>query len=565
MAKNWYSNFLNINSNILLIAFILLFLAQQVKGQIAEIASLSSGLAGSALGAAGGASSLLNSLLTLYQIAQGALHLTGTSVGILNQASEGRWFNSMLEEAVNTKRKFEETSVIGSERGIDYSQFGTKFPAPEAHDYDAEDLTKPDDLIPVDNIITYTTTTTNTPPATLFPLEEETNDPNTGKTTESLLKNIVIDSLETNRLAKKEILNSAKLEVSNNLDYESVQSEKELESTGEKSSKIERLLALFQESNITKSELREMSNFLDKLSKSEESEHITTASKISVDFVDPENTVDSAAIPFHTPDTKRTSLTTVLPIKIRTLKLENVIDNEDNDLLPIITPKFKTRTAETKKWQDNQHKVQPKRTTFRPLRKFPRRTAYTPKLSFLSRKHEFVTMPPSFLTNDHTWQGRGNIMQANNVFPNNYNFEIGDLKPISPTSSSNALMPLSFPVVSAVPVQTAKSSSAPLNIPSAPLRFPVSSATPVKIPEGSAAPIIGIFTPSSAFLQSQTLPINPSYLPKANDAGHLLHQNLVYTPRIYNSIPQQYSQSQHMGMNHPSATYPQNLNPIQTS
>lgn len=42
-----------------------------------------------------------HSVVSVYEIAQGALQLTGTSVGILNQAAEGKWFNTFVEEARN--------------------------------------------------------------------------------------------------------------------------------------------------------------------------------------------------------------------------------------------------------------------------------------------------------------------------------------------------------------------------------------------------------------------------------------------------------------------------------
>ncbi|EFO17505.1 hypothetical protein LOAG_10992 [Loa loa] len=84
-----------------------ILLVRQVNGQYGELASLiggtlTPGLFGNAAsGAAGTASGLLGNIGTLYQIAQGALQLTGTGVGILNQAAEGKWFNTVVEEARN--------------------------------------------------------------------------------------------------------------------------------------------------------------------------------------------------------------------------------------------------------------------------------------------------------------------------------------------------------------------------------------------------------------------------------------------------------------------------------
>uniref|UniRef100_A0A0R3S316 P-type conjugative transfer protein TrbL n=1 Tax=Elaeophora elaphi TaxID=1147741 RepID=A0A0R3S316_9BILA len=79
------------------IVTVIIFLAGQVNGQYSELASLVGGVL--TPGIASGASGLLGNIGTLYQIAQGALQLTGTGVGILNQASEGKWFNSVLEQA----------------------------------------------------------------------------------------------------------------------------------------------------------------------------------------------------------------------------------------------------------------------------------------------------------------------------------------------------------------------------------------------------------------------------------------------------------------------------------
>uniref|UniRef100_A0A0M3HLE4 Uncharacterized protein n=1 Tax=Ascaris lumbricoides TaxID=6252 RepID=A0A0M3HLE4_ASCLU len=40
-------------------------------------------------------------MLSVYQLAQNALQLTGTGVGILNQASEGKWFSMVAENVIN--------------------------------------------------------------------------------------------------------------------------------------------------------------------------------------------------------------------------------------------------------------------------------------------------------------------------------------------------------------------------------------------------------------------------------------------------------------------------------
>ncbi|VIO99973.1 Prion-like-, putative [Brugia malayi] len=99
---------------------IIVLLTGQTNGQYGEIASLigdslTPGLFGSAAsGLAGAASGFLGKIGTLYQIAQGALQLTGTDVGILNQAAEGKWFNKVVEEARNANREIQDTTLIGA-------------------------------------------------------------------------------------------------------------------------------------------------------------------------------------------------------------------------------------------------------------------------------------------------------------------------------------------------------------------------------------------------------------------------------------------------------------------
>ncbi|EPB79963.1 hypothetical protein ANCCEY_00912 [Ancylostoma ceylanicum] len=99
-----------------LLIFYLFF--HPANAQFAEIASLATSLLGSGLGPAlGGAAAAgsaaapglgaLSQIGQLYQLAQGALQLTGTGVGVLNQASEGNWFPAVLEQASkNTKAIF---------------------------------------------------------------------------------------------------------------------------------------------------------------------------------------------------------------------------------------------------------------------------------------------------------------------------------------------------------------------------------------------------------------------------------------------------------------------------
>ncbi|KAE9553736.1 hypothetical protein FO519_003046 [Halicephalobus sp. NKZ332] len=70
--------------------------------------------AAGAAGAAGaGASGALSSIGTFYQLAQAALSLTGTGVGIVNQASESSWFPAAVEQAVKANRDFQEKLLAG--------------------------------------------------------------------------------------------------------------------------------------------------------------------------------------------------------------------------------------------------------------------------------------------------------------------------------------------------------------------------------------------------------------------------------------------------------------------
>ncbi|KAE9415569.1 hypothetical protein Angca_000586, partial [Angiostrongylus cantonensis] len=136
-----------------------------VHCQFAEIASLATSLLGTGLGpalggaaagssagsAAGSALGALSQIGQLYQLAQGALQLTGTGVGVLNQASEGNWFPAVLEHASKNARALmsgQSGGIAGPPNlgalgpigpGTPSSQigpeFGTNFPAPSIEDY----------------------------------------------------------------------------------------------------------------------------------------------------------------------------------------------------------------------------------------------------------------------------------------------------------------------------------------------------------------------------------------------------------------------------------------------
>lgn len=200
------------------------------NAQFGEIASLATSLLGGALGngagigalagagaagagAAGQAGGALAQIGQLYQLAQGALQLTGTGVGVLNQASEGNWFPAVLEQTAKNSQALMKQGggnglnlgalgpAPGKTAGGIGPEFGTSFPAPNIDDYDenaeipgvTEKKTPkaPDGLVDIEDedyeIETTTPTTTTTEAATttttteLFPDEEE--EENTTATT----------------------------------------------------------------------------------------------------------------------------------------------------------------------------------------------------------------------------------------------------------------------------------------------------------------------------------------------------------------------------------------------
>ncbi|EGT43926.1 hypothetical protein CAEBREN_03906 [Caenorhabditis brenneri] len=147
-------------------ALVLIFIVSCTNAQFGEIASLATSLLGGALGngagigalagagaagagAAGQAGGALAQIGQLYQLAQGALQLTGTGVGVLNQASEGNWFPAVLEQ---TAKNSQALMKQGGQNGLNLGalgpvpgkstaggigpEFGTSFPAPSIEDYD---------------------------------------------------------------------------------------------------------------------------------------------------------------------------------------------------------------------------------------------------------------------------------------------------------------------------------------------------------------------------------------------------------------------------------------------
>ncbi|EYC16235.1 hypothetical protein Y032_0034g2874 [Ancylostoma ceylanicum] len=252
-----------------LLIFYLFF--HPANAQFAEIASLATSLLGSGLGPAlGGAAAAgsaaapglgaLSQIGQLYQLAQGALQLTGTGVGVLNQASEGNWFPAVLEQASkNTKNLmgghgFGGPPNLGSlgpapAGGSSGSQigpeFGTGFPAPNVEDYtdntektEAKTTTKaPETLVNIDDndfdeltsSSAPTAAPTPTVPVTLFPEESNSvTEPtsaaplkeirielpkNTGESTDS----DYIDQVTTDGDSRVQVTNKAKSDGDENL------------------------------------------------------------------------------------------------------------------------------------------------------------------------------------------------------------------------------------------------------------------------------------------------------------------------------------------------------------
>ncbi|CAG9535717.1 unnamed protein product [Cercopithifilaria johnstoni] len=316
------------------IVTVIIFLAGQVNGQYGNLASLiGDSLTPNILGnSANGASGLLGTLGTLYQIAQGALRLTGTGVGILNQASEGRWFNKAIEEAKN---------------------LGINFPAPSPADYDRE-ITKLEGLIPFSpsNITTTETTKrTDTPLITLFPEETEKINPKKKENRNSISE---IDVDETGEVIDR-FRNKKNPDIKefNDCDHEEKQTDKKLELVKEKVAKLERFIALLYESNITENDLNKLMQLLER-----------------------EKTVKSKSI--------NKSSITAPPIIFRRIGSVSITDNEDNDLLPSTTTRSRARAVRIKYEPHSGSIIDSRSTIFNRPRKYPRRVAYRARLPFLT-------------------------------------------------------------------------------------------------------------------------------------------------------------------------------------
>ncbi|CAD5229603.1 unnamed protein product [Bursaphelenchus okinawaensis] len=111
----------------------LLVLLVPVHAQFGEIASIVTGLLGSGAGplaglagagasagtaGAAGAAGALGSVGQLYQLAQAALQLTGTGVGIVNQASESAWFPAAVENAAKMNRELQDRLLLQQKNGV---------------------------------------------------------------------------------------------------------------------------------------------------------------------------------------------------------------------------------------------------------------------------------------------------------------------------------------------------------------------------------------------------------------------------------------------------------------
>lgn len=57
-------------------------------------------------------------MVLVYQLAQAALQLTGTGVGIANQASESSWFPVAVESAARMNRDFQDRLLKNGGAGL---------------------------------------------------------------------------------------------------------------------------------------------------------------------------------------------------------------------------------------------------------------------------------------------------------------------------------------------------------------------------------------------------------------------------------------------------------------
>ncbi|VDO29526.1 unnamed protein product, partial [Onchocerca flexuosa] len=262
------------------------------------------------------------------------------------------------------------------------------FAAPSPEDYDQEQSPKLESLVPVNakSTVVPQTIPIEAPLITLFPEEKETNNPNKKDNQNSGRRNYVIDATENDdevdRFRNKEDPIRDDIKVFSKFDAEEQKDEK-LKVDEEKVAKIQQFLVLLRKSNITENELNEMIRIL-KDQKVIKSKQTSVTTECNIPCVSPTviNTTTSA---LHHTEEKSKSFITDLPTRSRRLRLDVVTDSEDSDLLPSINSRFRTRAATTEYESSNQLQVGSTPTTYHPNKKFPRRTAYTARLPFISR------------------------------------------------------------------------------------------------------------------------------------------------------------------------------------
>uniref|UniRef100_A0A0N5AIX1 PAM2 domain-containing protein n=1 Tax=Syphacia muris TaxID=451379 RepID=A0A0N5AIX1_9BILA len=186
-----------------------------ITAAFSEIASVVSNILGTGGNIAGSGAEALGGIGTLYQLAQTALQLTGTGVGILNQASEGKWFSDLTNNIVSNQREIQDrllakgaspdelasgsllsNKITGGFPASNYNrprpesgeeisvkelgQLGENFKPPDPEDYEELKNPDPESLIRIDKHALEIPTsspvpTTESEPHTLFPDEETIN------------------------------------------------------------------------------------------------------------------------------------------------------------------------------------------------------------------------------------------------------------------------------------------------------------------------------------------------------------------------------------------------------
>ncbi|VDK68711.1 unnamed protein product [Litomosoides sigmodontis] len=277
----------------------------------------------------------------------------------------------------------------------DYSQFGINFPAPSPSDYDHEDDTKFDGLIPINanSITTEIAIPTESSSVTLFPVSEEKETGNAGEEREENRNSISaidvnVTEQPTDHSRSKE---NPEVEESNDCIHEEKQRDRKLKLVEEKIPKLQRFITLLHESNITKNDLIELTQLLEtkKVLKFK-----STDSRIF--FTSPAATPTTAPTFQHIKEINKSFITSP-PIALPRSKLVDVTENEDNDLLSSTTPRPKAKAVRIEPRSRNRPKIN---SIFTPLRRptlFPRRIAYRARLPVLTdRTPPDITKPKQF-------------------------------------------------------------------------------------------------------------------------------------------------------------------------